>query len=205
VVEGPGILLSVFEPFGGASINASQEAGIALAALRTDIELLTLPVVRGEAEARWIERMRLGRPTRFAVALGEADAKALVRLEKIARNIDDFRIPDNAGNRPDPSSILAGGPEELFSTVPVEAVAERLADTTAIEVAVSRSAGTFVCNHLAYCALHYLSESPICPFVFVHVPKWRPDSDLALDDIVATVDAVLTMIIVAAGAPSGVV
>jgi pyrrolidone-carboxylate peptidase len=60
---------------------------------------VVLPVIRGEAEDAALRALRAmadddNRPG-FMISLGEAPC-AEVRLEKVAINWDDFRIPDNA-------------------------------------------------------------------------------------------------------------
>jgi pyroglutamyl-peptidase len=185
------ILLSVFEPFGKSAVNASQVVGEALAAQDPRIELLTLPVVRGLADDALLTRLRQTPAPSFAIALGEAGPEPIVRLEKVAINYDDFRIPDNNGEQPRDVPILADGPPAYFATFPVSKIAKRLDGVTPLPVRVSLSAGAFLCNHIAYKALDFLASNPVCPFVFIHLPNWRADTDYPLNDITVTVTAVL--------------
>ena len=118
----PSILVSAFEPFGGAGVNASQEVaqrldGLMLANGAT-IETLVVPVVAGEAERIVFEQLR-NRPRPLAyIALGEAGPERVVRLEKVAINWDFFSIPDNAGNQFRDQAIVASGPDAYFATLP---------------------------------------------------------------------------------------
>ena len=121
--------------------------------------------------------------------LGEAgrEPKA-VRLEKVAINWDDFRLPDNLGAQPRDTAIVPGGPAAYFASLNVAKIATTLEKKTPLPVEVSLSAGAFLCNHLAYCALH---ESLPFPTTFVHVPAWRPeDGGEALGKLVATLRAI---------------
>ncbi len=205
--SGARVLLTAFEPFGGAGVNASEEAARYLAA-DGRITLAVLPVVRGIAVDRALAALRrmqtANRAPNLIVSLGEAGPEPVIRLEKVAVNWDDFRIPDNGGNTPRDTVINAqsSAPHAHFATVPVARIAANLANRTPLPVQVSLSAGAFVCNHLAYAVSEALatkeeggsmkdetpepsatdgvsspSSSFILPpssFVFVHVPRWRP-------------------------------
>jgi pyroglutamyl-peptidase len=186
------VLVTGFEPFGGSGVNASQEAAQRLAALLPDIEVMMLPVVRGVAEQRLLERLPQPPAPSLVLSLGEAGPERVIRLEKVAINWDDFRIPDNAGNQPRDEAIRSDGPPAYFATLPVAALTETLLYQTPLPVTVSLSAGAFLCNHLAYAALDYLADTPLCPYCFVHLPAWRPnDGDAALDEIVQTLQQLL--------------
>ena len=194
----PPILLTAFEPFHGATINASREVGERIAAGDSRVTFVVLPVIRGEAEDAALRALRAmadddNRPG-FMISLGEAPC-AEVRLEKVAINWDDFRIPDNAGNQPRDEAINAGGPDAHFVTLPVARLAAALCGRTPVPVVVSLSAGSFLCNHLAYCALDALAADSLCPYGFVHVPAVRPgdptDGRPDLDAITITVRQIL--------------
>jgi len=204
----PPILILAFEPFGGAAVNASLEVARHLVSDDPGLRLVVLPVVRGEAERVALDTLRaamndVGARPEAIFALGESRGAGDVRLEKVAVNWDDFRIPDNAGNQPRDAPIRENGPAAYFATVPVAVIAARLAGKTPVPVVVSLSAGSFVCNHLAYAVLdalatNVLNLSGLPPaFAFVHVPAARLENDAAasptprLDDIAATVRAVI--------------
>ncbi len=141
----------------------------------------------------------------MVVSLGEAGPESIVRVEKAYLNWDDFRIPDNAGNTPRDQAIASDGPAAYFATVPVADVVNTvnaaqaengLDDITAMPACVSLSAGSFVCNHTAYAVSHQLATlraaTNVPPFVFVHVPSWRPDDGFpALQAITQTLHRLL--------------
>jgi pyroglutamyl-peptidase len=189
----PRLLLTVFEPFGKSKVNASQLVGEALAARHQNIELLVLPVVRGEAEKRLLERLATAPAPTVILSLGEAGPEPAVRLEKVAINYDDFRIPDNAKNRPRAEPIRADGPAAYFSTLPVEQIAQTVKAHKELPVVVSLSAGAFLCNHIAYCALDHLAAHPLCPYLFIHLPRWRkPMGKKTFRRIVSTVRRIVS-------------
>jgi pyroglutamyl-peptidase len=172
------ILLTVFEPFGGSDVNASLEAGYLLAQTDERIQLVTLPVVRyraGEIALSHLERrITASHLPSLMVSLGEAGPEMVIRLEKVAINWDDYRIPDNAGNQPHDATICSGSPAAYFATLPVARIAEHLTGKTPVPVVVSLSAGAYLCNHTAFTVLDYLHRTPLCPYTFIHVPSWRP-------------------------------
>ena len=198
----PTILLSAFEPFGGAPVNASQEVARRLSGIHVPfgagetatIETLLLPVTIGDAEQTVFDRLRNGpRPLAY-LALGEAGPERVVRLEKVYINWDDFRIPDNNGNQPRDQSIVPGGPTAYFDTLDFARTNWALEGDIPVRTDLSLSAGAFLCNHLAYCVGHYFAQNPpaAIPFGFVHVPSWRP-GEADLDAIAETVRRVITV------------
>lgn len=171
----PIILVTAFEPFGGAPVNGSLEAGRLLAARDPRVRLITIPVVSGEAERVALAALVDTPSPALLLSLGEKRIEPPgLHLEKVALNYDDFRIPDNAGQQPRDTPIRSDGPAAYFATLPVGAIAENLAGKTPLPIALSLSAGAFLCNHLAYRLLDTFSQEGITPpYAFVHVPAWR--------------------------------
>ena len=66
--------------------------------------------------------------------------------------------------------ISRGAPDWLEATAPVRTIARAIKEA-GIPARVSRNAGGFVCNHLYFGALQYLSDKrSAIPAVFVHLP-----------------------------------
>ena len=63
---------------------------------------------------------------RAIVHLGLAGARARIALERVAVNVMDFEIADNAGYRATGEPCVAGGPVAYFSTLPLGAILEAL-------------------------------------------------------------------------------
>lgn len=166
-------------------MNGSLEAAKWWAAGDASVALATVPVVAGPAEAAAKAALRaLPEPPDLFLSLGEAGPEPVVRLEKVAVNWDDFRIPDNGGNAWRDRPIQKRGPAARLATVEVARIADDLAGKTPLTVVVSLSAGAFLCNHLAY---RMLGARLPCPYCFVHVPCWRPhDGEALLSDLVDT-------------------
>ncbi len=179
------VLLTGFEPFGGENVNPSQKIAEALANRRIGkaiVRSAILPCVFGRAASVLLDRVSADSP-RVVLCLGQAGGREGVHLERVALNLDDARLPDNAGKQPHDQPIAPDGPAAYWSTLPIRAIVERLARRQ-VPVTASLSAGTFVCNHVFYALMHALAAQPpsasgVWSAGFVHVP-WLPEQPGAL-------------------------
>jgi len=187
----PTVLVTGFEPFGGASINPSWMASQALhGRLVAGHRLIgaQLPTVFGESLHRLRELMHHHRPS-LVVCIGQAGGRAALSLERVAINVNDAHIPDNAGAQPVDTPVVAGGPAAYFTSLPIKAMLVSLLGE-GINAEVSQTAGTFVCNHVFYGLLHELAtrnEWSRARGGLIHVP-WVPGQgqpSMRLDEIVA--------------------
>jgi pyroglutamyl-peptidase len=186
------VLLTGFEPFNGATINPSWEAarlldgwsgpGFAVVARQ-------LPCVFGAALDVLRAAVAEIRPD-IVIAVGQAGGRSEISLERVAINVDDATIRDNAGAQPVDQPIVADGPAAYFCTLPVKSIVRALR-LRGFPSGVSQTAGTFVCNHVFYGLMHHLVGQPVRAG-FIHVPflpeqaadrPERPPS-MALRDIV---------------------
>ena len=159
------ILVTGFEPFATSSLNPSAE--IVKALKGDDLVTAILPVVFGQASAQLRELIDLHKP-RAVLCLGQAEGRSEMTPERIAINLDNARIADNAGNQPLEQRIMADGPDGHFSTLPIEKMVASM-KAAGIPASISLSAGTFVCNHIFYVLQDYLKDSSI-KSGFMHVP-----------------------------------
>ncbi|MFZ3567973.1 pyroglutamyl-peptidase I [Streptomyces sp. BH097] len=170
------VLLTGFEPFGGESVNPSWQAAEAVAAAPPDglsVTAVQLPCVFGESIAALRTAVAEHRPD-LVLCLGQAGGRPGVTVERVAVNVDDARIPDNAGAQPIDTPVVPDGPAAYFSTLPVKACVAAMREA-GVPAALSNTAGTFVCNHVAYGLAHLLAtELPGVRGGFVHVP-WAPE------------------------------
>ena len=163
------LLITGFDPFGGEKINPAWEAVKQLPDRVGEYDLckLEIPTVFGEAARRVLEVAEGFRPD-VILCIGQAGGRAAVTPERIAVNIRDAKIPDNAGNVPVGEFVDPDGPAAIFATIPVMKMAEAIC-AAGLPGAVSNSAGAFVCNDTLYLLLrHY--EGTAVRIGFIHVP-----------------------------------
>jgi pyroglutamyl-peptidase len=186
----PVVLLTGFDPFGGANVNPSWRAVQSLHGrqiLHRRVTAVQLPTVFGDALRvldTWLDQLR----PELVVCVGQAGGRAAISLERVAINVDDAPLRDNAGAQPVDRPVVTGGPAAYFSTLPIKAMYAAL-QREGLAAEVSQTAGTFVCNHVFYGLMHRLSTHPGLHHTrggFVHVP-WLPEQgvpNMALDDVV---------------------
>ena len=186
------LLITGFDPFGGASINPAWEAVRLLPEEIGDFEVykLEIPTVFGLAAEKVLERAGELCPD-VILCVGQAGGRAAVTPERIAVNIRDAKIADNAGNRPVGELVAQEGPAAYFATVPVMAMAEAML-AAGLPGQVSNSAGAFVCNDTLYGVLHRYAGTAV-RVGFIHVP-WLPEQgtpSLALEKTAAALEAAI--------------
>lgn len=165
------VLLTGFEPFGGEKTNPSWDAVSALHGGRIAghrVVARCLPVTFGASLKALRTAIRETRPA-LVLCVGQAGSRAQLSLERVAINVDDARIADNAGNQPIDTPVVEGGPAAYFATLPIKAIYAALRDA-GIPATISQSAGTYVCNHVFYGLMHALRRSPGIRGGFMHIP-----------------------------------
>ncbi len=166
----PCCLVTGFEPFDGDAVNPSWQIAQALDGQRlrgVRVQALQLPCTFAGSLPALRAALRRHRP-RLVLALGQA-GRAAISLERVAINIIDARIPDNAGVQPIDAPVRAGAPAAYFGTLPIKAMLAAL-QREGIAAEVSQSAGTFVCNQVFFGLMHALRRRPGVRGGFVHVP-----------------------------------
>lgn len=165
------ILLTAFEPFGGETINPAQEALAVVPSevAGTRIIKMEVPVVFGKAIETVVQAMEREKPD-AVLCVGQAGGRAGITPERVAINIDDARIPDNAGNQPVDTPIFPDGAPAYFSSLPVKDMV-RIIREAGLPATISNTAGTYVCNHLMYGVLYHIDKFfPGMKGGFMHVP-----------------------------------
>jgi pyroglutamyl-peptidase len=171
------VLVTGFEPFGGQGVNPSWLAVQALhggTVAGHRIVGAQIPTVFGESLQALRALLRQHRPT-LVLCTGQAGGRPALSLERVAINVDDARIRDNAGAQPIDTPVVDGGPAAYFTSLPIKAMLQALLES-GIDAEVSQTAGTFVCNHVFYGLMHELA-APQWRGVrggFMHVP-WLPE------------------------------
>jgi pyroglutamyl-peptidase len=178
-MRAPSILLTGFEPFGGESVNPSWQVAQALDGERigaATVQALQLPCVFGASRGALDAALAEVRPT-LVLALGQAGGRDGFTVERVAINVDDGRIADNAGQQPIDEPVVPGGPAAYFATLPIKAMVAAL-QRAGWSAAVSQTAGTYVCNHVFYGLMHSLRRRPSARAGFIHLP-WLPEQAAA--------------------------
>ena len=164
------ILVTAFEPFGGEKVNSTQALLPFLPerAGQKEIATIVLPVVFNEC-ARKLENFLQKESFDYIICLGQNSGISGLNVERVAINVMDARISDNAGNKPEDELIISGGREAYFSTLPIKEMVSA-SSMAGVPAQVSNSAGTFVCNNLMYHVLNMTCDTRT-KAGFIHVPQ----------------------------------
>ncbi len=168
------ILITGFDPFGGAAVNPSWEAVTRVpdAVCGRQVHRLQLPTVFGAAAERLREEIARIRPE-IVICCGVAGGRTGVTPELVAINYRQARIPDNAGQSFSGVPIDPAGETAYMTRLPVNGMVEAM-KAAGIPAYLSLSAGAYVCNDVYYSLLR--SQAALGHRgLFVHVP----DADVA--------------------------
>lgn len=202
------LLVTGFEPFGREEINSSELVARALHGQSIGgltVVSVVLPCVFATAPGAMQQAIEQWQP-RLVLALGQAAGRNELSLERVAINVIDATIEDNAGQQPIDVPVVVDGPPAHFTTLPVKAMVNAIRKS-GLHAGLSNSAGTFVCNQVFYCLQHQLADAQLpVPSGFMHVPllpeqtleraadgdSTRQQPSLALHDMVRGVREALT-------------
>ena len=190
------VLLTGFEPFGTATSNPSGE--IIKQISGDNIVTAILPVTYAQSAERLLALIAEHDPD-IVICLGQAEGRTQITPEKIAINLDDARLPDNAGVQRSDVKILDNGPDAYFTTLPIKEIVDA-AKAAGVPASVSLSAGAFLCNHVFYVAQNKFAGSNVRSG-FVHVPLMDSQAPefpgmptMPLDQMVTAVRAMLEVL-----------
>lgn len=171
------VLLTGFEPFGNSVRNPSQAIVERLRATNVPGVALHSAVLPVEFARAALELCQLidAHPPRLVLALGQAEGRSDITPERIAVNLSDARIPDNAGFQPREQAVVLDGPDGYFSTLPVRDIVHAL-QGDGIAASISMSAGSYVCNHVFYAMQHHCRALGI-QSGFIHVPLMEEQAE----------------------------
>jgi pyroglutamyl-peptidase len=166
------MLVTGFEPFGVHSANPTEGLAKAVDGRRVGDSVVVgavLPVHHTDVAARLASLLAETNPA-AVLHLGLAGGRARIALERVALNVMDYDVPDNAGYRASGEPCVPGGPTAYFSTLPMAAMLKALV-SEGIPAYTSNTAGTYLCNQTLYWTLHAVREMARPPRVgFIHVP-----------------------------------
>ncbi|MCM2254686.1 MAG: pyroglutamyl-peptidase I [Vicinamibacteria bacterium] len=166
------VLLTGFDPFDGERVNPSWEAVKRLRGARIaghTVAVARLPTEFARAPRALFRAMARHQPT-LVLCVGQAGGRAAISLERVAVNLCDARIRDNAGAQPVDVPVVEDAPAAYFAPLPVKALAAALRDA-GVPTEVSYTAGTFVCNAVLFALCHRLTEQGASTRAgFIHIP-----------------------------------
>ena len=190
------VLLTGFEPFGTATSNPSGE--IVKQISGDNIVTAILPVTYAQSAERLLSLINQHNPD-VVLCLGQAEGRTQITPEKVAINLDDARLPDNAGVQRSDVKILDDGPDAYFTTLPIKEMVDA-AKAAGVPASVSLSAGAFLCNHVFYVAQNNFAGTKVRSG-FVHVPLMDSQAPefpglptMPLDQMVKAVRAMLEVL-----------
>jgi pyroglutamyl-peptidase len=191
------LLLSGFEPFGGERSNPSWEVAAQLDGREVGglvVKAVRLPVSTARAVRAIAAAIRRFRP-RAVLGLGQAGGRPAISLEKVAINLAERRAGRESDGGLAGTPVVRGGADALFARLPLRAILRAL-ERRGIPVALSLSAGAYVCNSVMYATLHTLRARPEVPAGFIHLPyaarqavRHRQAPSMTLEMMTAAVEA----------------
>lgn len=198
------ILVTGFDPFGGEAVNPAYEAVKLLPDNIAGAEIVKLEIpTEFKRSMEFLEEAISREMPDAVISVGQAGGRAEITPERVAINLADARIPDNAGNQPEDEALIADGPAAYFTTLPLKKMVKSVQDR-GIPCRISYSAGTYVCNSVMYRVLH-LAEVSGMGFCagFIHVPyatqqtvtKPAGTPGMALTDIARGLEAAVEAVV----------
>ncbi|MEG1311568.1 MAG: pyroglutamyl-peptidase I [Romboutsia sp.] len=165
------VLLTGFDPFGGEPVNPAEEAVKMVSENINGAEIvkITIPTVMTKSVEEIDKAIQKYNPD-IVISVGQAGGRFEITPERVAINMDDFRIKDNEGNQVIDATIKEDGQTAYFSNLPIKAMVKHMNENK-IPATVSNTAGTFVCNHVMYGILYMIDKKyPNIKGGFIHIP-----------------------------------
>ncbi|MFP5386004.1 MAG: hypothetical protein ACLGHN_07985 [Bacteriovoracia bacterium] len=167
----PIVLLGHFDAFGRGTFNNSERVAKALMEKTKghpdfDLRLCALQTVFDKSFFQLEDCMK-SLPDTPALILGLGESNCNLKIETIVKNLDSTKGPDNDGNERFNSVIIPDADEYVGLNYPLPQMYCSLSPSERKIIQVSNSAGSFVCNNIAYQFAWNYQETV---FGFIHVP-----------------------------------
>ena len=165
------LLLTGFEPFLNFPVNPTMQIveelhGLEICGYKIHSEVL--PVDFKKAGDMLLNHIKTQKPD-AVISLGLAGGRSKMTPERIAINVNDG-ASDNSGNVPVDQSIVEEGADGYITTLPIREMVNALKEAE-LPAEISNSAGTYLCNHVMYRALHLVkTENLEIKSGFLHIP-----------------------------------
>lgn len=167
------ILLTGFEPYWEYPENSSWVVAEEVATrgvVGVDIVIEQVPVSFSRVHVALREAVEKHSPD-MLIMLGQSGGSEKVKLERVALNMMDSKLPDNDGYIPNEEPITIETPAALFTNTPIKSLRDAIAEQ-GISVKISNSCGLYVCNRLYYEAL-MLCKKCHMKSIFIHLPFYE--------------------------------
>ena len=195
------ILFTGFEPYWNYPINSSWVVAEKVATrgvVGVDVVIEKMPVSFSRVRVALREAVEKHCPD-MLIMLGQSGGSDKVKLERVALNMIDSKLPDNDGYTPNEEPINIETPAALFTNTPIKSLLTAI-EEQGISVKISNSCGLYVCNRLYYEALMLCKELHMMA-IFIHLPFYegqpsaKPNKPtMPLNDMVKAIQIIIEKI-----------
>lgn len=194
------VVITGFKPSQSHPVNTSWEVKNALSDHVDGIEIIREDMIASYHHSiEYIDGMiQKYRPDAF-ICMGQALRREVISLEKVAINYAyeerDWAVDDD-GYLPKGEAIVPGGPDGLFTNLPIERMLESIKEQ-GFPCEISLTAGSIGCNNAMYSVLYLIhTRYPDLMGGFIHVPGHhehprRVRKTFSVQEIAAGVEAAL--------------
>ncbi|HBQ42928.1 MAG TPA: pyroglutamyl-peptidase I, partial [Lactobacillus acetotolerans] len=121
------ILVTGFNPFATDKVNPAIEVVKKLPEEIAGAEIIKLEIPTEFIKCTEItHQVILEKKPDYILSIGQAGGRFAVTPEKVAINLDDGKMPDNAGYRPLNHKIRKDGQTAYFTELPVKAIVQAI-------------------------------------------------------------------------------
>ena len=169
------VLVTGFEAYGNTPTNPAEIVAKALdGADIQGAEITSIVVPNNFFEAIEVAREAISKiQPEIVVMLGEYGGRSMITVERLAHNFNDstrYGLADNKGKVLQGEPTAPNGPAAYYATLPLRAMVKAMREA-GVPADISDTPGTFVCNHLMYGVLHFISTNSLpIRAGWVHLP-----------------------------------
>lgn len=121
------ILVTGFDPFGGETVNPAYEAVKLLPDTIAGAQIIKLQIpTRFALSCTVLEAAVNEHRPDAVICVGQAGGRSAITPERVAINLADASIPDNAGDQPVDEPIRKDGAPAYFTSLPVKAMVQKM-------------------------------------------------------------------------------